>query len=144
MCQKLVCTLFRLYHSHLQTAVLGVFYILAMGRGLSFAGTTINLYGGGDMFPDELQSYQLLFAGSFLTSLFWVSSCLVELYIFIYMYTHRQWCRQCGHGMPLDWKVTKNWQKIDRYINLSYFQLKNAPIFTFHNRSLSLVKIINL
>ena len=164
-----------MWHS-LQTAILGVFYIVAMGVGLNEMGRVINdiyqePYDDG---YDGLSSFPLIFAGSFLTCVFWVSTahiweqrvtytvwqrwvellfaCLTlyhylawillyfhlasvhsyisvrlairnqlpTLYIsficILHMYVyHRQWCRQCGRGMPLEWKLRKSWQKSDRY-----------------------------
>ena len=64
-----------MWHS-LQTAILGVFYIVAMGVGLNEMGRVINdiyqePYDDG---YDGLSSFPLIFAGSFLTCVFWVST----------------------------------------------------------------------
>lgn len=68
----------------LQTAVLGVFYIIAIGVGLRISGYLINLINDNHPYVislnDGLTSYRLLFAGSFLTSLFWVSTAYMNVY----------------------------------------------------------------
>ena len=61
-----------------------MFYIIAMGYGLHlFSGGVISFINEAAVaIPDEGRSYQLLFAGSFLTCLFWVSSCIIHLWLF--------------------------------------------------------------
>ena len=59
----------------LQTAVLGMFYIIAMGYALHGSGTQMNFINDFHLTFSNggLSSYRLLFAGSFLACLFWVS-----------------------------------------------------------------------
>ena len=103
----------------LQTAVLGTFYITAMGYALHTYGIQMNNINNFHLTFSNggLSSYRLLFTGSFLACLFWVSTVhslsSPTLYIHV-CFAHRQWCRQCGHGMPPDSKLRKNWQKINR------------------------------
>ena len=105
----------------MQTAVLGVFYIIAIGFALHVFGLSINLINDYHFTFSNggLSSYRLLFAGSFLACLFWVSTAHMNVHLsdhyVAYMHMclfHREWCRQCGHGMPLEWKQRKKWQKI--------------------------------
>jgi len=60
----------------LQTAVLGMFYIIAMGYALHLTGTQMNIINDfhWTFSNGGLSSYRLLFAGSFLACLFWVNT----------------------------------------------------------------------
>ena len=67
-----------LYVYPLQTALLGVIYVLALGRGLQEIGNKVNMMEYHSMYDHEdpvaMSTYRLLFAGSILASLFWVST----------------------------------------------------------------------
>ena len=69
----------------LQTALLGVMYVLALGRGLQEIGDVINMIEHGMYDPEDpvaMSIYRLLFAGSILACLFWVSTSQVPLWYF--------------------------------------------------------------
>ena len=59
-----------------QTAVLSIMYISAIGFGLAWGGIYINaLDDDNDGNPDDIDSgFKLMFAGGFITTLFWVLS----------------------------------------------------------------------
>ena len=58
-----------------QTAVLSIMYMSAIGFGLALGGIYINALDDDDDIPDDFDTgFKLMFAGGFITTLFWVLS----------------------------------------------------------------------